>query len=669
MAISLCSALVLVTLSQAPPVAPTDSLATLRGRAAQDSSDAQLWLLMGRAYLGLGVEAHGATHRSSEDSVWTRAVLDTAEEALGRAAALAGPLGSSAVGDSARVFRVGAWAATSGVCEHGVRTATGDAAAHQVGDAAARVGGRRREEPAGPPARLRVRGAAPGARQQRPVGRARARGLHPGRARHSHAVRCDGDVQGGRRRADVPEIMSPTIKRVLVANRGEIALRIIRACHEEGLEAVAVYSEVDRLSPHVRAADLAVSLGPPAAAQSYLDIPKLISAAQGAGCQAVHPGYGFLSERAPFAEAVAAASLEFIGPPAAAIRAMGDKTEARRRMQQAGVPIVPGSTRPLADHVQARAEAARLGFPVLLKAAAGGGGKGMRLVREEAELEAGFEAASSEARKAFGADEIYLEKYLERPRHIEIQILADSFGRVVSLGERECSIQRRHQKLIEEAPSVAVTPPLRRRMSESAASAAGAVGYLGAGTIEFLLAPSGEFYFLEMNTRLHVEHPVTELVYGVDIVREQLRVAMGQPLRVHAGTLQPRGHAIECRITAEDPVNDFLPATGVVRYLRVPGGPGVRWDGGIEEGNEVTLHYDPLIAKLIVWGETRAVALERMRRALRELTIVGIPSSQAFHLRVMDDPEFQRGDLDVTYLERAGARLRVGEVPAELTRQ
>src|SRR5438128_2409730 len=459
-----------------------------------------------------------------------------------------------------------------------------------------------------------------------------------------------------------------TIRRVLVANRGEIALRIIRACHEEGLEAVAVYSEVDRLSPHVRAADLAVPLGPPAAAQSYLDIPKLIAAAQGAGCQAVHPGYGFLSERAPFAEAVAAASLEFIGPPAAAIRAMGDKTEARRRMQQAGVPIVPGTTRPLADHAQARPEAARLGYPVLVKAAAGGGGKGMRLVREEAELDAGFEAAASEALKAFGAGEVYLEKYLERPRHIEIQILADQFGRVVSLGERECSIQRRHQKLIEEAPSLAVTPALRRRMSDAATAAAGSVGYLGAGTIEFLLASGGEFYFLEMNTRLQVEHPVTELVYGVDIVREQLRVAMGQPLRVHAGTLQPRGHAIECRITSEDPFSDFLPSTGVLRYLRVPGGPGVRWDGGIEAGNEITLYYDPLIAKLIVWGETRQVALERMRRALRELVIVGIPSSQAFHLRVMDDPEFQRGDLDITYLERAGDRLLTGGVRSDLTR-
>src|SRR3989449_793880 len=415
------------------------------------------------------------------------------------------------------------------------------------------------------------------------------------RGRRASRRRCASQWRRSRYRARWGVVIAErdvmtTITRVLVANRGEIALRIIRACHEEGLEAVAVYSEADRLSPHVRAADLAVPLGPPAAAQSYLDIPKLIAAAQGAACQAVHPGYGFLSERAPFAEAVAAASFEFIGPPAAAIRAMGDKTEARRRMQQAGVPIVPGTTRPLADHVQARPEAARLGYPVLLKAAAGGGGKGMRLVRAEAELEAGFEAAASEALKAFGAGEVYLEKYLERPRHIEIHILAESF------------------------------------------------------------------------------RPVGELGYGVDIVREQLRVAMGQPLRVHAGTLQPRGHAIECRITAEDPFNDFLPATGVVSYLRVPGGPGVRWDGGIEAGNEVTLHYDPLIAKLIVWGETRGVALERMRRALRELTIVGIPSSQAFHVRVMDDPEFQRGDIDVTYLERAGERLLVGEPPAELTR-
>src|SRR5689334_19986436 len=458
------------------------------------------------------------------------------------------------------------------------------------------------------------------------------------------------------------------ITRVLVANRGEIALRIIRACHEEGLEAVAVYSEADRLSPHVRAANIAVPAGRWPATQSCLESTKLVDAAKRTSCQAVHPGYGCLSERAPFAEAVAEAGLVFVGPSASAIRAMGDKTEARRRMQAAGVPIVPGTTRTLADHAQARPEAARLGYPVLLKAAAGGGGKGMRVVRSEPELESAFEAASSEALKAFGAGEVYLEKLLERPRHIEIQILADSFGRVVALGERECSIQRRHQKLIEEAPSLAVTPALRRRMSDAATAAAGAVGYLGAGTIEFLLAPTGEFYFLEMNTRIQVEHPVTELVYGVDIVREQLRVAMGQALRVHAGTLQPRGHAIECRITAEDPANDFVPATGVVQYLRIPGGPGVRWDGGIEEGNEITPYYDSLIAKLIVWGETRGVALERMRRALRELAIVGIPSSQAFHLRVMDDPEFQRGDIDITYLERAGARLLVGEPSPELLR-
>src|SRR2546428_1469098 len=461
--------------------------------------------------------------------------------------------------------------------------------------------------------------------------------------------------------------MSPTIKRVLVANRGEIALRIIRACHEEGLEAVAVYSEVDRLAPHVRAAEVAVPIGAAPAPQSYLDGAKLIDAARRTGCQALHPGYGFLSERAPFAEAVTDAELVFVGPPAAAIRAMGDKTEARRRMQAAGVPIVPGTTRPVADHAQARSEAARLGYPVLLKAAAGGGGKGMRLLREEGELEPAFEAAASEAQKAFGAGELYLERYLERPRHVEIQVLADSYGRVMALGERECSIQRRHQKLIEESPSLAVTPALRRRMSEAATAAAGSVGYLGAGTIEFLLAQTGEFYFLEMNTRLQVEHPVTELVYGVDLVREQLRVAMGQPLRVHAGTLQPRGPAVGCRITAEDPFNDFLPATGVIRYLVTPSGPGVRWDGGIEAGNEGTPVYAPLLGKLIVWGDTRATALQRMQRALRELVIVGIPSSQAFHLRVMADPDFQRGDFDITDLEHAGPRLLATRPSPEVT--
>jgi acetyl-CoA carboxylase biotin carboxylase subunit len=447
------------------------------------------------------------------------------------------------------------------------------------------------------------------------------------------------------------------ISRVLVANRGEIALRVIRACHEEGLEAVAVYSEADRLSPHVRAADDAVLLGPALASESYLHIPRLIAAALHTACQAVHPGYGFLSERAPFAEAVTEAGLVFIGPPASAIVAMGDKTEARRRMQAAGVPIVPGLTRPVRDVHEAQAEAEQIGFPVLLKAAAGGGGKGMRVVRAASEMVAAFPAAMREAVKGFGNGDLYLERYLDRPRHIEIQVLADSLGRVVALGERECSVQRRHQKLVEEAPSPAVSPALRRRMGDAATAAAGAVGYVGAGTVEFLLTPEGEFYFLEMNTRIQVEHPVTELVYGVDLVREQLRIAAGQPMRIFGGPLQPRGHAIECRITAEDPFNSFLPATGTVQYLHVPGGPGIRWDGGVEAGNEVTLHYDPLLAKLVVWAETREAAIQRMERALQELVIVGLPTSQVFHLRVLRDEAFRQGEVDITYLERHGARL------------
>src|SRR5438874_5738799 len=452
------------------------------------------------------------------------------------------------------------------------------------------------------------------------------------------------------------------ITRVLVANRGEIAVRIIRACHDEGLAAVAVYSEPDRLASHVRDADAAVLLGPAPSSESYLDIAKLIAGARATGCEAVHPGYGFLSERAAFAEACDEAGLLFVGPPASAIRAMGDKTEARRRMQAAGVPVVPGTSTALGEAVKARREAKRMGYPVLLRAAAGGGGKGMRLVANDSEVEGAFQAARREAQNAFGDGSVYVEKYLERPRHIEIQILADNRGRVAALGERECSIQRRHQKLIEESPSVAVSPALRRRLSEAATAAAGAVGYVSAGTIEFLLTPSGQFYFLEMNTRIQVEHPVIELVYGVDLVREQLRIADGQPMRVHGasgpgGQLHPRGHAIECRITAEDPFNDFLPATGVLQYLRVPSGPGVRWDAGVEAGNDVTLFYDPLLAKLIAWGETREHAIQRMRRALSELVIVGLPTSQPFHLRVMDDAEFQKGAVDITYLERAGARV------------
>ncbi|HEX9581103.1 MAG TPA: acetyl-CoA carboxylase biotin carboxylase subunit [Gemmatimonadales bacterium] len=447
------------------------------------------------------------------------------------------------------------------------------------------------------------------------------------------------------------------MRRVLIANRGEIALRIIRACHEEGLEAVAVYSEADRLSPHVRAADRAVEIGPAPASESYLHSERLIAAARHVGADAVHPGYGFLSERAAFAAAVAEAGLVFVGPPPAAIRAMGEKTEARRRMAAAGVPVVPGTTEPLRDADQAIAAAALIGYPVMLKAAAGGGGKGMRRADDPAAVRKGFRAAASEARAAFGDDTLYLERWLERPRHVEIQVLADGHGRVVHLGERECSVQRRHQKLIEEAPSAAVDPALRARMGDAAVRAAQSVDYLGAGTVEFLLQPDGQFFFLEMNTRVQVEHPVTEMVYGVDLVREQLRIAGGQPLSLPPEPPLPWGHALECRITSEDPFNGFLPATGRVEYLRVPAGPGVRWDSGIETGTDVGLHYDPLLAKVIVWGETREHAIRRMAGALDELLVVGVATSQPFHRRVMADPAFGAGRYDIRYLDEIGAAL------------
>jgi len=446
------------------------------------------------------------------------------------------------------------------------------------------------------------------------------------------------------------------VKRVLIANRGEIACRIIRACHEEGLEAVAVFSEADRASPHVRAADAAVEIGPAPARESYLAVERLLDAARHSGADAVHPGYGFLSERAHFAEAVQAAGLIWVGPPPAAIRAMGEKTEARRRMERAGVPVVPGTVEPIADADTALAVAERVGFPVMLKAAAGGGGKGMRRVADPSGLAPGFRAARSEAESAFGDGSVYLEKFIDRPRHVEVQIVSDRHGRTVHVGERECSVQRRHQKLIEETPSPIVDPELRARMGLAAEQAAQAVDYQSAGTVEFLLAPDGAFYFLEMNTRIQVEHPVTEMVYGVDIVREQLRIAAGAHLSVPGG-LEPRGHAIECRITSEDPLNGFLPATGRIAYLRIPSGPGVRWDGGIEVGSEVGLFYDPLLGKLIVWAEDRARAIRRMARALDEMLIVGLPTSQGFHRRVMDDPIFASGTYDIGYMERVGQAL------------
>jgi len=439
--------------------------------------------------------------------------------------------------------------------------------------------------------------------------------------------------------------------RVLIANRGEIALRIIRACHEERLEAVAVYSDADRTAPFVRAADAAVHIGPSAPGESYLRIDKLIAAAQSSGATAIHPGYGFLAERAAFAEAIEAAGLIFIGPPASAIRAMGDKTEARRRMAAAGVPIVPGMSAPLTEPGTARALAAEIGYPVLVKAAAGGGGKGMRVVHTAEDLEAALQGAASEALKAFGDASVYLEKFIVQPRHVEIQVLADA-TRTIHLGERECSIQRRHQKLLEEAPSVAVTPELRERMGAAAVAAARAVDYRGAGTCEFLLAADGSFYFLEMNTRIQVEHPVTELVYGVDLVREQLRIARGLPMTVAEGPLTPRGWAIECRITSEDPANHFMPSTGRITWLRAPSGPGVRWDAGVESGDEVSLFYDSMLAKLIVHGRDRADAIGRMERALGELVVTGIATNQAFQRRLLADAGFRSGAIDIQYLER-----------------
>lgn len=460
------------------------------------------------------------------------------------------------------------------------------------------------------------------------------------------------------------------LKRVFVANRGEIALRIVRGCHEEGIEAVAAHSDVDRASPHVLAADLAVEIGPAPASQSYLDIGKVIEAAKLSGADSIHPGYGFLAERADFAAAVEQAGLIFIGPPAGAIAAMGDKTEARRRMIEAGVPVIPGTTEPAATAKDAVSAAEAVGFPVLLKAAAGGGGKGMRRCDSAAEAAKLFEQASSEAKSAFGDGSVYVEKCIARPRHVEIQVLADSLGNTVHLGERECSVQRRHQKLIEESPSPVVDAELRRTMGDAAVLAAETVGYRGAGTVEFLLLPDKSFYFLEMNTRLQVEHPITEMVYGVDLVREQLRIAAGESVSLPGCQLSPRGHAIECRITAEDVFAGFLPATGHVRYLKVPSGPGVRWDGGIEAGNEISLYYDSLLGKLIVWAETRSRAIMRMRRALGEMVIVGVPTSVPFHRRVMSEPGFLTGDYDIEYIDRVGSEFLSLELDdAELERR
>jgi acetyl-CoA carboxylase biotin carboxylase subunit len=441
------------------------------------------------------------------------------------------------------------------------------------------------------------------------------------------------------------------LNKVLIANRGEIALRVVRACQELGVRSVAVYSDADAHAPHVREADEAVRIGPAPSAESYLRGDVIIAAAKAAGADAIHPGYGFLSEREWFARAVRDAGLIWVGPPAEAISALGSKTAARQLAIENEDPVVPGTTAPLRDATEAVKVAETFGYPVLLKAAAGGGGKGMRVVRAPAEMANALDAARRESQKAFGDDAVYVEKFIEGPRHVEIQVLADTHGNVISLGERECSVQRRHQKMIEEAPSPAVSPDLRRRMGAAAVRAAKAAGYVNAGTCEFLLANDGQFYFLEMNTRIQVEHPVTEFVTGVDLVQWQIRVASGEKLPF-AGDFEPRGWSIECRITSEDPANGFLPSTGRVDYLHVPSGPGVRWDGGIEAGSDIGLHYDPMLAKLIVWGATRDQAIGRMHRALLELVIDGIESSREFHLRIMEDADFRAGAIDIQWLER-----------------
>src|SRR5882724_1300261 len=441
-------------------------------------------------------------------------------------------------------------------------------------------------------------------------------------------------------------------KKILIANRGEIAVRVIRACRELGIRSAAVYSDADRASLHVIMADEAYYLGPTAASQSYLSINRVMDVAKRAGADAVHPGYGFLSENPKFARACDQAGIKFIGPTGDAMETMGSKTSARRAMERAGVPFVPGSLRGLASPKEAERVAEEIGYPVMLKAASGGGGKGMRLVHERAELRSALEAAKSEAARAFGDDEVYIEKAIARPRHIEMQILGDEHGHVVYLGERECSIQRRHQKVVEEAPSAIVDDDMRRRMGEIAVRVARAANYTNAGTVEFLVDAEKNFYFLEMNTRLQVEHPVTELVTGLDLVHLQILIASGGELPFQQEHVTTRGHAIECRICAEDPDNHFFPSPGKITMLVAPAGPGVRHDSGSYEGWTVPIDYDPLLAKLIGYGSDRNQATTRLQRALAEYFICGIKTNIPLFQRILRDPDFQAARLDTGYLER-----------------
>jgi acetyl-CoA carboxylase biotin carboxylase subunit len=439
-------------------------------------------------------------------------------------------------------------------------------------------------------------------------------------------------------------------EKVLVANRGEIAVRVIRACRELGVRAVAVYSDVDRNALHVRYADEAYHIGPAPARLSYLDMDKILDAARASGAQAIHPGYGFMSENAEFARRCAAAGIVFIGPRPDTIEAMGDKVVARKRMEAAGVPLVPGTTEKLSD-AEAVAVAHEMGLPVMVKATAGGGGKGMRLVTDPAQLEQSIQRARSEARASFGDDAIYVEKFVEEPRHIEIQILGDSHGNAIHLFERECSIQRRHQKVIEEAPANRMPAALREQMGLAAVAAAKAVAYEGAGTCEFLVDGKGKFYFLEMNTRVQVEHAVTEMVTNVDIVKTGIRIAAGEPIGIAQESVGINGWAIECRIYAEDPEHGFRPSPGEILVYRPPGGPGVRNDSGVFPGAEVTVHYDPMISKLICWGRDRGEAIGRMKRALREFVVKGIDTSIPFHRVVMNHPKFIEGVYDTGFID------------------
>jgi len=439
------------------------------------------------------------------------------------------------------------------------------------------------------------------------------------------------------------------IKKLLIANRGEIALRIHRACHEMGIETVAVHSTADADAMHVRLADQAVCIGPPAAADSYLNIPNIISAAEISGADAIHPGYGFLSENAKFAEIVEAHGLIFVGPKPEHIRIMGDKVEAKRTAGALGLPLVPGSDGAISDLDEAKALATKIGYPVIIKAASGGGGRGMKVVPSEDQLETLMQQAGSEAKAAFGDSTVYMEKYLGNPRHIEFQVFGDGNGQAIHLGERDCSLQRRHQKVLEEAPSPIITAEERARMGGVVAKAMADMGYRGAGTIEFLWE-DGEFYFIEMNTRLQVEHPVTEMITGLDLVREQIRIAEGHPLTLRQQDVQFRGHAIECRINAEDP-RTFAPSPGTVKMYHAPGGMHVRVDSGLYQGYKVPPYYDSMIAKLIVYGTTREGALRRLRRALEEFVIEGMKTTIPLHQSLLDDPEFQKGDYTIKWLE------------------